>query len=454
MNLFASVAQCLLEPRVLLSATWNGAGSSTNWSEGANWTGGTAPTSPVSGSVNFNNQGSHLVSNNDLGPVTTDHFAFLATTSNDFTVTGAALIASGGLLLIQNAQAVTLNSAVTLQGSAPAVQTTSGTSTLTINGVLAATNDIDVATSSGSTLNFVLGNSQNTFTQPITFANNVHLQVATPTGTDLTIPAAGTNSYLGQAGVSVTGTNSDLTLTAGGALSYGRSLSVSGSTDSATLSATTNLSWSSTASISLDNGATLTLTPNAGGDPQNPSGYLQLASIPITFGVNGGTLNVDGAMFPKGGNNLGPVTVNSASGTPGKIVSSQYPGIQPTNGAWGQTFIRLYNCGGSQGTGLLEFDLTNGALAEINACDQSNGFRFVGVDGGDVSGDSLSHDVGRFAPYFTGTGVLNIAGVLEFENAMQVNAYVGSITIANAISVVSGQTAFSGRTSASAGTLS
>jgi hypothetical protein len=101
-RVLASTVGCLLTLAVSASAqaadfAWSGGGSSSNWSEAANWLGGTAPASSSSlGVVSFPSAGTHRVSTNDLSGLSLNQLQ--VGDSAGYSLSGQTLtLGSGGL---------------------------------------------------------------------------------------------------------------------------------------------------------------------------------------------------------------------------------------------------------------------------------------------------------------------------------------------------------------------
>ncbi len=113
----AAAAAGLSTPALAVNYTWSGSGGDNNWSTGANWLGGSAPTSGTTTATIF-------TGSTRLGPVidtatgTVGGLAFLAA-ANSFTISGTTLtIAASGTIVNSSTSAqVVANSGIVLLGS-------------------------------------------------------------------------------------------------------------------------------------------------------------------------------------------------------------------------------------------------------------------------------------------------------------------------------------------------
>ena len=130
LSLVALLGAALPRHAAAATVTWSGAGSDQNWSTGANWVGGTAPSSgdslvfPAGGAVN------HL-SNNDLVGFTA---ASIDIQDSGYGITGNALT-SGPISMTAGAGPSAFNLSVTF--AAPETVTVASGSTLAFDGALA-----------------------------------------------------------------------------------------------------------------------------------------------------------------------------------------------------------------------------------------------------------------------------------------------------------------------------
>jgi len=183
------------------------------------------------------------------------------------------------------------------------------------------------------------------------------------------------------------------------------------------------------------NGGTLEFSPT--GTAAAGTGVTSLART-ITFGANGGTLNmgsqIDAGLTPTG------FAINSTAATSAIIEDSTYQTSNTNQWATGNGLIISNTC--LTDTGTLQFNLTNGAMVQYEQASFGGSLIFDGV--GSVSGSgnpaagSTATTTGRLA---FDTSTISVTGGITFEDVMQVTELAGNETINSNITVANGTVA-------------
>jgi autotransporter-associated beta strand protein len=372
---------------------WTGAGPDANWSTGANWLGGVAP-SGSSASLDDLVFGPGAVSFTTTNDLTGATFNSIAISASNYSLGGNALTlgttqATGSGNIVENAgfsgDTIALN--VQLAGAAATRQfiTVNFGATLTITGKLIGTTGSELTKEGSGTL--VLGGDNSGFTGPFTIdhdAGIVTMMTATALGTGQV--TVGTNSQLQISGVSNPITNV-LIVNGPGIANNGALLEVSGTTvwaGNVTLDSDVTLGASAGAQLSItgqvsDRGAGHNLTKEGAGIVYlDPLGEVAGNTYRGTTTVNAGILEV-GHPFALGAGGA-MTTVNtsiSESGTlalvytpdPQLQIAPQYLNKDSTGNVTGfiipNEFLTL-NGVGLEGEGQAPRDLTTRRVPTAN----------------------------------------------------------------------------------------
>ncbi|OYV45409.1 MAG: hypothetical protein B7X06_04570, partial [Verrucomicrobia bacterium 21-51-4] len=400
-----------------LAATWSwtGGGGNNNWKSTANWTPASRPTSANTTILNFGSNTRSTANNNIGGTFTLNQLNFANTLTGTFAVTGNALSFAGTTpqLNMNSNFAASISNAIALANDTTFSGTGSGT--LTLSGVISGA-AANTAMFAGG--NYVLSNAANSFSGGFSQTGGVVTAGPTAANTAITIGNTG-NSYLGAGTITITGGTLNLTPTGTGALTLNRSTMNAGS------------------AITLNNGATATLTAATRNFTATPT---------YTFGTGGGLLSfaIQSGLSDAGG--IGNI-VNNATGTNQGIVQNTVYNNDATAGGWASTFNNtspyMTILGGSiSGTGNLEMSAINGALVYYGQTSYGGALTFSGVAGGNAEANSTATNVGRFA---LAAGTFTATGGIFFQNATQVLTFGGPSTLGSNITILSGETDFSGR---------
>ena len=477
----------VLTPNVTF-LTWNGSGGNSNWSTGANWVGGVAP-STLSGSI----QKLDFTGGTQLAPTMNNNY-WVNALKFDSSAGAFAIGASGKTLtldgplpsIVQQSASNQTISGGTIAVSANSVVDVSGAGSLSISSALSGTGSLTKL--SGGTL--ALSGNNNAYSGAI--------------GVDAgTLQVSGSNNVLGTGATTVLsgGTlqvNSGLTLgnalslTGPGAGGTGALYATPGAGNTATLSGAVTLGGATT--IDLGSG-TLAVKGGITGAGNSltltGAGNATVASA-ITTGTGGVTLNGTGTVTYTGANTYtGMTTVNSgilnlsttaidggltvAGGTVNDNASNQIAsstGLTVNSGTFNlgahtETISNLGGTGGTvalstgtltlAGTGSTTFagSMTgSGTLANTNTGELA----LTGSNAGFTGAVNLSNGViVGGATNATGTAVVNVSGTGNFE--VQGGSTLGSnfnlstngaATNNGAIENISGNNTLTGTVSASA----
>jgi autotransporter-associated beta strand protein len=363
--------------------TWNGGGGNNNWSTGADWVGGTAP-SQAGGSV----QKLDFTGSTRLAPAMNHNYSANAVKFD--AAAGAFNISQGGNTL-------------TLDGMVPSIIQQSASSETISGGTVAfsaGTNGVvDVSGAGGLTVSSALSGSGNITklsggTLALSGNNNGYSGAIAVNGGTLSV--SGSNNVLGTGTTTVA---SGAMLQVNGALTLANAIALSGT--------------------GVGGVGALDSTPGAG-NTATLSGLLSLGGA-TTVNSGSGTLVLSGG-FSGAGSNLsfagaGNTTVNSAIATGTGDVTLNDTGTVTFSGANTYTGATLVNSGTLDLNGTtVGGDLTvNGGIVNDNASNQLSATTNLAIDSGsfNMSGQtetvaSLSGNSG--ATLALGTGTLTDAG--------------------------------------------
>jgi autotransporter-associated beta strand protein len=424
--------------------TWTGNGTNTNWSNGANWSGGVAPQ--AGDSIVFGPGASQLTSTNDLPAGT--QFASITLTGGGYSISGNAVSLTGGL----DDSGATGNNTVALPITLTqdeTFQAPSGSTSLTLSGTIA---------NGGFVLTFGGGNGQLTSSGVISGAGS--LVVNTPGTT--TLSGAG-NTYTGtttvQSGTLVLAKSSGNAVPATLVLSAG----------SITVRLTAGNQIAAAAAVTVNSGALLDLNNNS-----DTFGALTLNAGSLSTGTGTATLNGDvtstGASSVSGKLALGAATrtfsVTAAADTL-TVSAAVSGGVGLTKSGAGTLILsgaNTYSGPTTLGNGTLAVG-GNSALGTGTVSLQAGTLRANGAAVSLANAVSLDGNVtlgGTLALTFTGAATLTGNRTLTVSNtaATTFTAAVGqsggawSLTEAGSGQLVlSGASTYTGGTFLSAGTL-
>ncbi|MFZ4732819.1 MAG: autotransporter-associated beta strand repeat-containing protein [Pirellulales bacterium] len=187
------------------TVTWNGNGANGNWSTGANWVGGVAPTGTGSGDTLVYGSGSNrlsstnTVANFQLASGTSLRF----TNSSNYTLTGSSLVLNGNVAQ-SGASAVTIANNIALTGERTFTQTNSGGSINVTGNISGTSSTAGISKTGAGTL--ILSGS-NSYVGPTTVTLGTLVVNGTNTASGVTITPGATLLGSGRIGVtSVEGT--------------------------------------------------------------------------------------------------------------------------------------------------------------------------------------------------------------------------------------------------------
>ncbi len=187
------------------TVTWNGNGANGNWSTGANWVGGVAPTGTGSGDTLVYGLGSNrlsstnTVANFQLASGTSLRF----TNSSNYTLTGSSLVLNGNVAQ-SGASAVTIANNIALTGERTFTQTNSGGSINVTGNISGTSSTAGISKTGAGTL--ILSGS-NSYVGPTTVTLGTLVVNGTNTASGVTITPGATLLGSGRIGVtSVEGT--------------------------------------------------------------------------------------------------------------------------------------------------------------------------------------------------------------------------------------------------------
>jgi autotransporter-associated beta strand protein len=418
--LAAAFASASLAQRALgAGRTWTGAGDGVSWNDPLNWDGGT--TVPLDGDdITFPNvvSGSAV----DVGaPRTLGALLFSASGTSSLNNSALTL---GGTFTQNGAGAVAINSDV---ATGDVAQTFGGTGVggVTFTGLVSGAGLLTFNTGT-----WTLTNDQNTFSGGVQINSGARLEAKGNVNTPNVVfsAVAGTPTHLG------VGDGGPVTIN-GGTLKLTTIVDASNVTGNLTIGRTVTFG---------SNGGTLDLTNTVGGT------------------LGGGVVIVNGRSVGGGGGNL-PVVLTG----PGVAVIKWNGGERgisvndPANGDLqvGNNALRTASFSGDGPTTPVRFEITNGALMELGTAFNTLAAPLTlrGQPGGSSSGSGISQSVGRAqmtAGVTSAAGLVNaytFTGGLTFEDAFQVSlanatrGIDGNITIAGTAGGHPGDVGLSGR---------